>query len=311
MWHRSNSTTMRLLGFALALPLAATTSQTVFDDQLDPDITTTLFSDFDWDAIKSSADLEYHDCYNDEYKCARLELPLDWKNESDPRTVSIAIMKLPAVVPDNDPSFAGSVFTNPGGPGHSGVVFVPRIGHLLQNKIDKPGKRHYEIVSFDPRGVGYSKPNADCFQGNTLARRGSMVEARGTLGLDGGLESLLYNYAIHQANGQRCQDAGDSGNGIFEHISTPNVVRDMIEMLDKIEESREREASKKGWSWLELKKSSGADDTARLQYIGFSYGTLLGNYFASMYPGRVHRLVLDSVCDAPDYATGPVGETPI
>lgn len=294
---------MRFLDFTLALPLAAATSQTILDSS---DVTTALFSDFDWDALEPKTDLEYHDCYN-EYKCARLELPLDWRNESDSRTVSIAIMKLPAVVSDDDPSFAGSVFTNPGGPGHSGVAFIPRMAHHIQKTIDKPGKRHYEIVSFDPRGIGFSKPNADCFLGDTLARKGGMLESRGTLGLGGGLESLLYNYAIQQANGERCEANGDA---IFEHISTPNVVRDMVEMLDKIEELREKEASGKGWSWLELKKRSGADDTPRLQYIGFSYGTLLGNYFASMYPGRVHRMILDSVCDAPDYATGPVSEPP-
>ncbi|KAK5991613.1 hypothetical protein PT974_09898 [Cladobotryum mycophilum] len=46
-------------------------------------------------------------------------------------------------------------------------------------------------------------------------------------------------------------------------------------------------------------------DPPRLQYIGFSYGTVLGNYFASMYPGRVQRMILDGVTDAVDWTHGP------
>lgn len=272
----------------------------------DDDFTSARFSDFDWHALEPSPDLEYHDCYT-EYKCARLELPLDWKNESDPRTVAIAMIKLPAVVSDDDPSFGGSIYTNPGGPGISGVRFIPRISHHLQKTFDRPGKKHYEIISFDPRGIGFSTPVADCFLGNTLAREGSMLEQRGSLGLDGPLESLVYNYAMQEVSNKRCKDADDLDDSVLSHSGTPNVVRDMVEMLDKTEELREKEAARRGQSWLELKKRSGGDDTPRLQYIGFSYGTVLGNYFASMYPGRVHRMILDSVCDINDYASGPVG----
>ena len=59
-----------------------------------------LSSEFDWASLAASKDLEYHDCYG-EYKCARLELPLNWLDESNDRTVGIAIMKLPATVPDS------------------------------------------------------------------------------------------------------------------------------------------------------------------------------------------------------------------
>lgn len=262
------------------------------------------FSDFDWASIQPSSDLEYFDCYKD-YKCARLELPLDWKNISDPRSVVVAMMKIPAMVPDNDPTFAGSVFTNPGGPGGSGVASLPRLGHHLQKILDKPGKKHYEIISFDPRGIGFTTPLADCFGGDTFVRYGAALETRGTLGLDSGIDSLRYNMAIQNANAERCKRVDENGESIFEYLSTPSVVRDMVEMLDKIEELRTREGKDKGPDELELRKRS-SEDVPRLQYVGFSYGTLLGNYFASMYPGRVHRMILDSVCDVTDYAHGPV-----
>ena len=274
---------------------------------------TLLFSDFDWATITPTRDLEYHDCY-EIYKCARLDVPLDWNNASDHRRVAVAIMKLPAAVPDDDPAFAGSVFTNPGGPGHSGVTFVPRIGHLMQKVLDKPGKKHYEIVSFDPRGIAFTTPLADCFDGNKFARDEYAVEMRGTAGLAGGLASMTYNRALHDANGKRCKAVDENGDSIFEYLGTPSVVRDMVEILDKMDELRKREQAAKGNDWLELKRRSFAydeedddnkADVPRLQYMGFSYGTVLGNYFASMYPGRVHRMILDSVCDVNDYSSGP------
>lgn len=267
---------------------------------------------FNWATIEPSADLEYHDCYH-KFKCARLEVPLNWKNESDPRTVTIAIAKLPAVVPEDDPTFGGPVFTNPGGPGHSGVSFLLGVGHHLRNVLDRPGKKHYEIISFDPRGIGFTTPVADCYPGNDLARLTALMEVRGTQGLGAGDASLAYNLAVEAAIGQRCKNAdGADSAGIFEHMNSPAVARDMVEMLDKVEELRKREQKKstvEDGDGMELRKrqtSSQSDDVARLQYVGFSYGTLLGNYFASMYPGRVHRMILDSVCDADDYAHGPV-----
>lgn len=65
---------------------------------------------FDWASISPSKDLIYHDCF-DGFKCARLIAPLDYKNDSDLRTVAIAMIKLLAVVSDDDPAFAGSVFS--------------------------------------------------------------------------------------------------------------------------------------------------------------------------------------------------------
>lgn len=120
---------------------------------------------FEWDDITPSPDLEYHDCF-DTFKCARLELPLDWlaadNGTDDGRTVAIAVVKLPAVVPTNHSTYGGPIFFNPGGPGGSGVDSQLGIGPYIQSRVDKPNVRHYDIVSFDPRGVGYSTPNVDC-----------------------------------------------------------------------------------------------------------------------------------------------------
>jgi pimeloyl-ACP methyl ester carboxylesterase len=258
---------------------------------------------FNWSSIKPSTDLEYHDC-DGEFKCARLLLPLNWLNESDHRRVSIAIKKLPATVPDDDPSFAGTLFTNPGGPGLSGVDFLSRMGHRLQMMADKPDARQYEILSFDPRGTGESRPRADCFPGDPLSRSAMLLEMRGTWGLDKGSSSLAYTSAIRDNFGRRCKDA-DIQSHIMAYAGTASVARDMVEILDKIDELRTRETSKDSKEWPELKKRNEAG-VPRLQYIGFSYGTVLGNYFASLFPGRVGRMILDGVIDADDFANGPV-----
>ncbi|KAL6887786.1 TAP-like domain-containing protein [Trichoderma longibrachiatum] len=275
---------------------------------------------FDWDTITPSDDLEYHDCYG-EYKCARLQVPLNWLNETDPRVTTIAMIKLPAVVPDDDPAFGGAIFTNPGGPGGSGVDFLLVMGRYLRHTVDKPGRRHYEIISFDPRGIGRTTPKSDCFDNNLLARDAFLLENRGNGALTNGDGVIAYSLAIMDAFGQRCQQAGDA----MAFVGTPNVARDMVEMVDKVDELRKREEAaareRKGKGddsdvRTELKKRSAPrrkpaelgdepGDVPRLQYIGFSYGTVLGNYFASMFPGRVGRLILDGVCNIQDYATGP------
>ncbi|KAL6906666.1 TAP-like domain-containing protein [Trichoderma evansii] len=267
-------------------------------------------STFDWTTITPSEDLEYHDCF-DGYKCARLIAPLDYKNESDSRTIALAMIKLPAVVPDDDAAFAGSVFTNPGGPGASGVESLLGGGKGLRDVLDKPGRRHYEIVSFDPRGISNSWPRANCFAHDTLGRDAALMELRGRTSLNG--DAVPYVRALQKAIGQRCRDTDESGvNGgqILGYMSTPNVARDMVHMVDKIAELRAREADDRDErdGRLELKRRSQEDiddDVPRLQYIGYSYGTVLGNYFASMFPGRVGRLLLDGVVNANDYSSGP------
>ncbi|KAJ4859407.1 TAP-like protein domain-containing protein [Trichoderma breve] len=250
-------------------------------------------SKFDWASISPSKDLIYHDCF-DGFKCARLIAPLDYKNDSDLRTVAIAMIKLPAVVSDDDRAFAGSV-TNLGGPGGAGFGFILRAGKGLRDVLDKPGLRHYEIVSFDPRGIE--------------------LRGRGPLDCRGGT-NVPYILAIQKAIDLLCQHVeanGINGGQIMAYMGTPNVAHDMVHMVDKIAELRVRDAiyRKSGGDnvedYVELKReiNEGDDDIPRLQYIGYSYGTVFGIYFASLFPGRVGRIALDGVVDVNDYSSRP------
>ncbi|EHK44407.1 hypothetical protein TRIATDRAFT_174088, partial [Trichoderma atroviride IMI 206040] len=247
--------------------------------------------EFNWASIVPSRNLEYHDCYNG-FKCARLSVPLDWRNASDARLVHIAMIKLPAAVPDDDATFGGTVFVNPGGPGLLGVSYLVERGINVQRLlVDIPGKRQYEIVSFDPRGIARTTPSVDCFRSDQLVRTSWSLEnhGRGPLNTE---QAIGYGLGLMGFQSLRCkeEDAMNPDGEAMKFVNTASVARDMVEMVDKIDELRTHKR----------------DEAAlpRIQYIGWSYGSVLGNYFASMFPGRVGRMVLDGVMDPTDYAAG-------
>lgn len=102
-------------------------------------------------------------------KCARLLVPMDWSKHNtscsgiwdDEDTVAIAITLLPAAVPRSDPTFGGTVLWNPGGPGGAAVNMGPFMADQTRWVVD--GEKHFEILTFDPRGVGQTTPAASCF----------------------------------------------------------------------------------------------------------------------------------------------------
>ncbi|KAK1998048.1 hypothetical protein LX36DRAFT_577101 [Colletotrichum falcatum] len=256
-------------------------------------------NDFNWTTITPSTRLEYHPCY-EEFQCARLTVPLDWKDEKNEYTIALAIIKLPAKVPDHDPAFGGTIFTNPGGPGGSGVGLLLREGHTLQGTVD--GNKKYEILSWDPRGVQFTSPKADCYE-DPFARDVDLIQSLAIGPLHASLDALRRQWARIQGYGKLCTQSAVNGS-ILPYASTASVVRDMVEMLDKIQELRHEQAAArlteegKEQKPLELRS---AEELSRLQYWGFSYGSFLGNTFASMYPGRVGRIMLDGIVDPDDY----------
>ncbi|KAI0113867.1 alpha/beta-hydrolase [Hypoxylon sp. NC0597] len=241
---------------------------------------TPSISDFDWTTVEPSTSLNYTACY-DSYKCAKLSVPLDWLSSSSTARVTIAITTLPATVAESDPSFGGTIIINPGGPGGSGVQYVLESGKLLQGIAD--GNKHYEILSFDPRGVGLTEPRADCYN-DEFSRAVTNIELRAMGPLDSGLSVVRKQTSLYGAQGRLCE----AGPEILAYLSTASVARDMVEIVDKIDELR----------------GGNGTGTPRIQYWGLSYGTVLGNYFASMFPGRVGRMILEGVVDIHDWTAG-------
>lgn len=256
-------------------------------------------SDFDWASLTPSSSLNYTSCYG-KFKCARLEVPLDWLDTSNPARVTIAITALPAVVPEDDPSFGGTIFTNPGGPGGSGVSFLLRNAEGLQRMTDSENKK-FEFLSFDPRGIGETLPRSDCWH-NEYARQAFNTEEV-ALGMPDEGHNTERLFARAQGFGRLCEESDGGENDIRNFMSTSSVARDMVEIVDKIDELRNpsEDDSAKEDQQLELRAEK---DVPRLNYLGFSYGTVLGNYFASMFPGRVGHVALEAVCDVEDYQNG-------
>jgi len=263
--------------------------------------------DFDWDSIQPAYHLKYHPCYQ-KFQCARLKVPLDWLDANNSNTVAIAILKLPATVSETDPSHGGSILINPGGPGGSGVGAALHLADYLQFVVDSEDK-HYEIVGFDPRGIAFTTPPADCYF-DPFARGTYAMQVRGLGGLVPELAPLSKRQAMVNAYGRLCGENLGGEGGILPFASTASVARDMVEIVDKIEELRQKEKNQSPGRHPGQKPMVGEEANAtpkgpaRLQYIGFSYGTVLGNTFASMFPGRVGRIVLDGVCDIDDYMGG-------
>lgn len=257
---------------------------------------------FDWTTIEPTEDLRYHDCFNG-LRCARLEVPLDWNNPKDNRTVAIAIATLPASVPVDHPDYGGTIILNPGGPGDPGVNLVRLSGRHLQKVIDNNKK--YEYLGFDPRGLGSSTPQVDCFGGDKLARNANQQVLRGLGPVDSSEDALRRFLTLSKGLGAVCENTLGKTN-ILEHVTTAAVCRDMVEIVDRVDELRKKETAliKRRRGEDEHKTRSEGNQVARIQYLGFSYGTLLGNTFASMFPGRVGRMVLDGVIYAEDYMQG-------
>ncbi|KAF6819883.1 hypothetical protein CPLU01_12895 [Colletotrichum plurivorum] len=242
---------------------------------------------FSWIDTKPTKDLQYHDCGGG-FQCARLEVPLDWSDPSKNATAAIAIVKLPATVPDDDPTFGGSILLNPGGPSGSGTQWVYTSGRAFQSVLG--GKRNYEMIGFDPRGVNLTTPHADCYDGNEIART---VDTARESGFPGVQDALGYHYQHAAGVSQICEKDGQEGT--FAYVNTASVARDMVEIVDRIDELR----------WKESGKGKPADaNVARLQYLGVSYGSYLGSVFASMFPERIERLMIDAIIDPDDFAQG-------
>lgn len=233
---------------------------------------------FRWSDAVPSTDLHWTPCF-DGLECARLKVPLDWTNPADTRTVAIALTKVPASVPETDPSWSGPVLVNPGGPGGPGTDLAISIGRELQAVV---GRTH-SVVGFDPRGVKNTTPATSCFPSEAARVIWFLRAAGRVMGHAGNHGGIAVEYARAKSLGRVCAQVATD----VEYAGTPNVARDMLAIVEA--------------SW----NAVGVDGTKKgLRYWGFSYGTVLGQTFASMFPERVERVVVDGVVDIDDYYAG-------
>jgi pimeloyl-ACP methyl ester carboxylesterase len=191
------------------------------------------------------------DC-SDDFRCARVEVPLDWKKPTG-ATIRIAVTRRPA-----DGSKLGSLLINPGGPGVSGVDYAKVARQAFGRKL----LRSYDIVGFDPRGVGQSDP-IRCLPDSQLD---AFTAADATPDDPAELTAAV-------ADVKRFADACERSTGaLIGHVDTLSTVRD-----------------------LDVLRAVVGDDV--LSYFGASYGTYIGAWYAQTFPWRVGRMVLDGAID--------------
>ncbi|CZS96242.1 uncharacterized protein RCO7_04983 [Rhynchosporium graminicola] len=240
--------------------------------------------EFRWMEIAPKKHIVWHPCY-EEYDCARLDVPLDWQDPSDDLRASIAMIRLNAT---DRSDYKGSLFINPGGPGGSGVWYVKNLGELYQTIAG----RNYDIIGFDPRGVGMTRPLIDCWNGNQqnaelwALSRPAVIDAHPGMLYDAYAQASAWSrqctsnlgggprVGMEDAAERRVQEAGPA-----RFVGTASVARDMLEMMEKVGEDK-------------------------LKFWGFSYGTVLASMFSTLFPDRVGRIVSDGNVDIRGWMMG-------
>ncbi|WP_031465766.1 alpha/beta hydrolase [Sciscionella sediminilitoris] len=205
------------------------------------------------------------DC-QDGFQCAKLPVPFDYGHPGGEQ-IQLAMIRLPATDPGRR---IGSLFVNFGGPGGDGVEHLRQRAHW-DWLFSKQLRERFDLVSWDPRGVGKSVP-VNCFP-DTASRDEFM--ARIPAFPDTAPERDTF-YRDNRDLANRCR--AQAGR-LLDHVSTADTARDLDRMRRAVGDSA-------------------------LNFHGISYGTQLGATYASLFPDRVRAMVLDGSLDFQGNSTG-------
>jgi pimeloyl-ACP methyl ester carboxylesterase len=204
--------------------------------------------------------------WGDGNQCTTVDLPLDY-DEPWGATTSVAVLRHSAADQANK---LGTLFVNPGGPGGSGVVMAAGAHYFLSPEVVE----RFDIVGFDPRGINFSS-NVRCWENMD-------TQAADLSGLwvgpfpSGTAETKAY-VSSAEALGKACATRGTPLAG---SMSTAQVARDMDVLRRMVGDEK-------------------------LTYLGFSYGSHLGNVYANLFPSRVRAVAIDGVIDPVAWAGTP------
>ncbi len=211
--------------------------------------TTTDRTDDSTAPLPPAAALDWEEC-DGGFECATLEVPVDY-DQPGGETLELGLSRRPADEPE---ARIGSLLMNPGGPGGSAVELVQGIS--LPSEVTD----HFDLVGFDPRGVGRSTP-LDCH--DTLQE---LYAADPTIEDEGDVDRLL------EVSETFVADCEARHGDLLPHLGTVEVARDMDRVREALGEDQ-------------------------VSYVGYSYGTSIGQVYAHLFPDRVRAMVLDGVVD--------------
>jgi pimeloyl-ACP methyl ester carboxylesterase len=201
------------------------------------------------------ATVAWADC-GDGFQCATLTVPADWTEPAPADVVPVALVRHPA---ESAAERIGSLVVNYGGPGESGVDYLRATWSRLPDVV----RARFDVVSFDPRGTGASRP-IDCVDDAFLDLGTGIGPVPATVAqLD----------AVHRYNAAFADGCSKRMGSYAGQVGTRNVARDLEAIRIALGE-------------------------AKLDYLGYSYGTIVGITYAQMFATTVRSMVLDG---PPDY----------
>jgi pimeloyl-ACP methyl ester carboxylesterase len=186
--------------------------------------------------------------------CGKLAVPIDYDHAGGD-TATLAMIRFPATGDK-----LGSLVINPGGPGESGIEAALGVVQTLPKRV----RERFDLVGFDPRGVGSSRPavwcNSDADNDRLRTEPNVDYSAAGVAHIEDETKQFV----------GRCVDK--MGKDFLANIGTVAVARD----LDAI-------------------RAALGDD--KLTYLGYSYGTRIGAAYAEAFPQKVRAMILDGAVD--------------
>jgi pimeloyl-ACP methyl ester carboxylesterase len=196
-------------------------------------------------------------------QCTTVSVPVDYNNPGGTQA-KLAVIRVPATG-----KRVGSLLVNPGGPGGSAVDMV---AGMASDLADSDIRRSFDLVGFDPRGVGHSTPALRCRTDAEFDayRREPMV--------DYSPAGVAHIEQLYRQLAQQCVDR--MGTGFLANAGTASVARDMDVVRQALGEDQ-------------------------INYLGYSYGTELGTAYLEKFSDHVRAMVLDGAIDP---TVGPVDE---
>jgi pimeloyl-ACP methyl ester carboxylesterase len=211
-----------------------------------------------------------------EFECATVDAPLDY-DQPFGETITLALIRHRA---KNPGTRVGSLFVNPGGPGIGGISVLPVLLSPKNKLFPTDLVERFDIVSWDPRGVGGSRP-VQCF--DTKQEEEDFLKRLPEGFPVSPMEKETW-IGVWDDFATRCDKR--VGKKLLAHISTTDSALD-----------------------LELLRRAVRDP--QLSYIGLSYGTLIGATYANLFPDKVRALVLDGNLDPVKWFKEPSGQPPL